>query len=102
MNDREKVIKVLELCDIGSDKMCYERDCPYYQNGCTERLKEDALELLKEQEDGTMFIYDDYYTPMCQRCGFHPFVGYIPTIEWMKEKGYKVCPHCGRAVNWNG
>ena len=95
MHNREKVIKELET------------EIQDFSPACTsdERLKETmemTLELLKGQEDGTMFIYDDYYTPMCQKCGFHPFVGYIPTIEWMKEKGYKVCPHCGRAVNWNG
>jgi len=48
--DREKVIKGLELCEIGSGDRCYETECPYYRQGCTESLKNDILELLKEQE----------------------------------------------------
>jgi len=48
--DREKVIKGLELCEIGSDYRCYETECPYYGQGCTENLKNDILALLKEQE----------------------------------------------------
>ena len=51
MKDREKVIKGLELCEIGSSDKCYETSCPYYLNGCTEELKADALELLKEQSE---------------------------------------------------
>ena len=47
--DREKVIKGLELCEIGSGDRCYEKECPYYGQGCTESLKGDILELLKEQ-----------------------------------------------------
>lgn len=50
MPDREKVIKGLELCEIGSGDRCYETECPYYGQGCTESLKNDILELLKEQE----------------------------------------------------
>ena len=45
--DREKVIKGLELCEIGSGDRCYETECPYYGQGCTESLKDDILELLK-------------------------------------------------------
>ena len=50
MLDKEKVIKGLELCEIGSGDRCYETKCPYYGKGCTESLKNDILELLKEQE----------------------------------------------------
>ena len=49
--DREKVIKGLELCEIGSGDRCYETECPYYGQRCTEGLKKDILELLKEQEE---------------------------------------------------
>lgn len=48
--DRRNVIKGLELCEIGSDDRCYETECPYYGQGCTEDLKNDILALLKEQE----------------------------------------------------
>lgn len=50
MPDRKKVIKGLELCEIGSDDRCYETECPYYGQGCTESLKNDILALLKEQD----------------------------------------------------
>lgn len=48
--DSEKVIKGLELCEIGSGDRCYETECPYYRQGCTESLKNEILELLKEQK----------------------------------------------------
>ena len=48
--EREKVIKGFELCEIGSGDRCYETECPYYGQGCTESLKNDILALLKEQE----------------------------------------------------
>ena len=47
--DSENVIKGIELCEIGSNDRCYETECPYYGQGCTEDLKNDILELLKEQ-----------------------------------------------------
>lgn len=56
MDELKKVIKGLELCDIGSGDKCYETGCPYYQEGCTERLKEDALELLKAKEPREMTL----------------------------------------------
>lgn len=51
MTDREKVIRGLELCEIGSGDRCYETECPYYEQGCTESLKNEILELLKEQNE---------------------------------------------------
>jgi len=50
MPDRKKVIKGLELCEIGYEERCVGTECPYYEQGCTESLKNDILELLKEQE----------------------------------------------------
>ena len=55
MADIEKVIKGLEQCtsrEFDGDKFggvgkC--GGCPYYRLGCTDRLKHDALVLLKEQ-----------------------------------------------------
>lgn len=59
------------------------------------------IDLLKEQKEETTFVLGGYYEPTCEKCGFRPFAGYIPTIEWMKQHGYKSCPHCGRKVKWN-
>ena len=93
MIDREKVIKGLELCDIGSDKMCYECDCPYYQNGCTERLKEDALELLKEQEPvESIRQWDDDETTWWYSCG-----SCVQAVDYKD----KYCRHCGRRLRWD-
>jgi hypothetical protein len=71
--DREKVIKGLECCiqsDIGV--FCSE-DCPYYDvddedNSCETQMKQDALALLKEQENAS------------------------------KRNPVIVCPHCGKRV----
>ena len=99
MPDREKVIKGLECHTEGNCVECPYRDgwrtCPF-----GETLLVDALTLLKKQEEETTFVYDEYTLPMCKKCGFHPFAGYIPTIKWMKERGYMRCPKCGRSVKW--
>lgn len=57
-------------------------------------------DLLTEQEP-TTYAYDEYITPTCQTCGFHPFIAYIPTLERMEQKGYNYCPGCGRRIKWN-
>lgn len=54
--DREKVIEALETCRDQDNPPGYrftscKDDCPYSGNGCARRLKEDALALLKEQEE---------------------------------------------------
>ena len=84
--DREKVIKGLKLCEIGSGDRCYETECPYYGQGCTEGLKNDILALLKER--GTMAVKEDKINK-CE-CGetvcrcWHP----------------KFCGFCGRELLW--
>jgi len=66
MADIEKVIKGLDIC---LQRFRCSEDCPYYTpNGCMEKLREDALELLKE------------YKNEKER---------NPVI---------VCPHCGKRV----
>lgn len=56
MPDREKVKNGLEVCRDQDNPPGYRftscvDDCPYHGNGCARELKEDALALLKEQED---------------------------------------------------
>ena len=46
--DREKVIKGIDIC---LQRFHCGEDCPYYNVGCMERLREDALAMLKEQEE---------------------------------------------------
>ena len=104
MIDRDKVFDAFRNCI--TEPKC--KDCPWEQ--CEQfnqkkvdipvTLALDVIELLKEQE--TEYVYDEYATPTCKECGFHPFAGYIPTIKWMRERGYKVCPGGGRQVKWDG
>ena len=117
--DRDKVIKGIQECDLNGGLI---GNCPYkgilallkeqeetIKNLEQEirdkniRLKERAEQvysMLKEQDEETRFVYDEYITPMCEKCTFHPFAGYIPTIKWMQERGYMKCPRCGRSINW--
>ena len=49
--DKEKIIKGIDIC---LQRFRCGEDCPYYNYekiGCMEQLREDALALLKEQED---------------------------------------------------
>ena len=98
--ERKKIIKGLELCEIGSDNKCYETECPYYGQGCTESLKNDILDLLKEPEvvKGYWFINEPEYLT-CSECGFNYYTGYESTKEaqehYNKPFGLYFCPHCG-------
>lgn len=52
---REKVIRGLECCAVGSLSDC--EGCPYYiETRCSELLCGDALDLLKEQEPRVMTL----------------------------------------------
>ena len=46
--DREKVIKGIDIC---LQRFHCGEDCPYYNVGCMEQLREDAIALLQKQED---------------------------------------------------
>jgi len=50
MADREKVIKWFEMCDIYTGDLCSKNNCPYFFDGCRDKLKKNILALLKEQE----------------------------------------------------
>ena len=99
MADREKVMNGLELCEIGSGDRCYETECPYYGQGCTEGLKNDILELLKEQEAELSFREAKAIThtatklddATCPSCG--NVVGRVR---------YDYCNYCGQKLDWEG
>ena len=97
MPDREKVIKGLELCEIGSSDKCYETECSYYEQGCTKSLKNDILALLKEQE-AVEPDTDSEGACSCGNCG--ETVGCFPAGCSTPLKFYKFCPMCGRQVKW--
>lgn len=92
--DIENVIKGLECCEIGSGDRCYETECPYYGQGCTESLKNDILEFLKEQEPKPVELHTNaygtkfYFCPKCKRELFH-------------TRNLNFCERCGQEVRWN-
>lgn len=99
MIDREKVIKGLECCILHNpDDHARCMQCPYESN-CVNRLKMDALALLKEQQETASEWLEDsdpgqvYGTTWaCFKCkhGIHkPFV-------WNPYDSKMVyCPFCG-------
>ena len=92
--NREKVIKGLECCIKRNpdDKMrCGE--CPY-EGACLNRLKVDALALLKAQEPVEPVFERQFMTSIeiydCGKCGTS-----------LGAKGIaKYCMNCGQAVKW--
>jgi hypothetical protein len=110
MIDREKVIKGLEMCTadipiengIHRDDMCQK--CPYHNKKyayCFEKnkLMQDALALLKEQEAIKPYAQGDG-SYACNNCG--------ETVGWEEMNcggislvKYKYCPECGRVVKWD-
>ena len=98
MPDREKVIKGLELCEIGSGDRCYETECPYYDQGCTESLKNNILELLKEQEatkpkTGHWIFESSYYeawSHTCSECGKRMTTAINMYANWCWNCGAKM------------
>lgn len=100
MPDREKVIKGLECCilrDPDDHARCSQ--CSYGGN-CVNRLKMDALELLKAQEpvepekrELPFGMYDAVkYEYKCGMCG----CGLMRNEKWRAN----YCPECGHAVKW--
>lgn len=55
MAELEKVIKGIDIC---LPRCHCGEDCPYYNAGCMEQLKEDALALLKAQEPKWISVKD--------------------------------------------
>ena len=92
MADRGMVYRGLECCLRISGGCCTE--CGYWKdergNKCTQRLKEDALELLKpvpaETEGDGRNVFWWY---VCGECHGHI------------SEGDHYCRHCGRAVKWD-
>lgn len=83
MPDREKVIKGLSICNCLTD-ICYEHDCPYYNgvkeicgeiedvgyssDDCMEKLHDDALAILKDQEATIEILIKDITFHNCNNC----------------------------------
>lgn len=70
-----------------------------------EYLITEALDVVKDlcakqlpsvtQKSGKWIMSDDgLYRPICDKCGAHPWKGYIPSVEEATEV-FKFCPNCG-------
>lgn len=84
---REKVIRGLECCVLRNPEdrpRCNE--CPY-DGACLNRLKHDALALLKAQEAVKPIECNGFY--YCGTCR-HAFI----------VNRQKYCTDCGKAVKW--
>ena len=105
MPDREKVIKALECCLKESDHL-YSNPCnssPYEGKECIDRMKTDALALLKEQEAKPMIENERGWN--CPSCGMNLIgksaSGYpCALIDLPEDEPIHFCPMCGQAVKW--
>ena len=90
MPDREKVIRAVETCfDSWIDK---HRNMGLDLHE-VERMKREALELLKEQEPIQMQVLEDY--------GSIKF-GYCPKCKSLiNNRSYQKSCGCGQAVKWD-
>ena len=94
--DREKIIKGIDICL--QHFQCGE-DCPYYEIGCMEQLREDVLAMLKAQEPVKpvdVHMYRKMFVNV--RSGYCPICN-NPVDE---EEGNNFCCSCGRRMNWDG
>ena len=94
MADREKVIKGLECCikrDPDDKTRCGE--CPY-EGACLNRLKSDALALLKAQEPvEPVFHANITLESSVWRCGA------CNVALLFRDQNY--CHSCGKPVKWD-
>lgn len=92
----EKTIKGLECCilrDPDDHARCGE--CPYKSN-CVNRLKIDALDLLKKQEP--KFVSD--IAEAIIGCKPKVKVGHCPSCGVLMSETDRYCRKCGQAVKW--
>lgn len=101
MSDLEKVIKGLGCCilrDPDDSPRCSQ--CPYESN-CVNRLKMDALELLKAQEPVTPYMdYDGQDVWRCGSCGATLFHLSHTQADENEQNCVRFCRYCGKAVKW--
>lgn len=90
MMTRNEVIKALECCvlrDPDDRPRC--GDCPYPSgSACSNRLKIDALALLKEKPKRGRWLRDPFRARhwYCSECG---------NVISVPPEAYKYCPECG-------
>jgi hypothetical protein len=91
MIDRGKVIKGLECHADRTNLSCNIAKCPYYElDFCGVRLSQDALALLKEQEEKLKFL-DALYN----------YINPNDMEQYMQMYRSLPVPSDGRSVKWN-
>lgn len=92
---REKVVRAVETCfDSWIDK---HRNMGLDLHE-VERMKRDALELLKEQEPVEPSVDVDTY--VCPNCGHRLEHQGMFGDNVIFDERYNFCPACGREVKW--
>lgn len=92
MNDREKVIKELEIIRD------YDPIIRVAHDDVFKRYAMDALDLLKAQEPVKPVV--DIDTWKCGNCGHTLEHQELLGDNVMFHEQYNFCPECGRAVKW--
>ena len=101
MADREKIVRAVETCfDSWIDKH-RNMGLDLYK---VEQMKQDALELLKEQGPIKPTVSVD--TWICSKCGHtlesQELIDDKENPQVLVHEQYKYCPCCGRKVMWDG
>ena len=89
---REEAIKIIDCYDIGFYDLSGEK-IPAYKLADAFDMAIEALEQEPRKGHWIMSV-DGLYRPICDKCGAHPWKGYIPTVEEATEV-FKYCPNCG-------
>ena len=84
---RADVKKYLSAPDANGDRVIYESDL-------------DLLPpVIPQQKIGRWIMSEDgLCRPICDKCGAHPWKGYIPTTKEATEV-FKYCPSCGAKMS---
>lgn len=109
MVDREKVLNGLRACADRTGALC--RTCPYdfRKEGCISDMAEDALELLKEQQEtiiSLQHIINKLNEAIAEHpkrkrghwgldCSVKPAIYVCSTCRFKAKEMSKYCPNCG-------
>ena len=104
MTDREKVITHLDDMRLFADTRVHQIVSPenweIYSELCNfiDLVKEEILDLLKEQEEKPYIDIDEAKCPICKvKLTRQELLG----DDVLFEDFFDYCPHCGKAVKWN-
>ena len=89
MTELEKVIKGIEQCLNGEGRRnC--GNCPYLEEDCMASLQQDALELLKEQQEQLDELVPPKKWIICKACGHKLRNDWLwcPWCRWEIRQGY--------------